>query len=307
MILTGDWHLRASRPRSRVDDFVSVQQDKVAEILTYSEENEVHLIQQAGDFFNTPNPPYSLLSVYLELLREHRRHGHLVTVLGQHDLYMYSLQSIRRTATRAMEAAGVLDIAHSDPAIYGGVSVYGASFGEEIPKPLENDTNFKVLIAHRMIGDKALWPGQVLEGPESFLRRNEAYNLIVVGDYHYRFACQKDGRTIVNPGCLVRQTTKEQDLEHQPGFYVFDTDTRELELVLLKTARPAAEVFDLRRTKGEREVDESLLEFVDKLKEQTGIGVSFKENLDRVLTERSASDEVREVIADSMEEVGFSA
>ena len=91
LILTGDLHLTGRNPISRTDDLPSVQENKINQIESLREEYGAEWILQPGDFFDSFNPSYSVINRYLKILSDRWK-----AVLGQHDMYMWNLQSINR-------------------------------------------------------------------------------------------------------------------------------------------------------------------------------------------------------------------
>ena len=306
-LLTNDWHLRLRPPAKRKDDFAATQLKKVEEVISIFKSEECDILFQAGDLFDRPSPAYSLLVTYIKLFKQ--REVCLDLILGQHDMYMYSRESINRTATKVLESAGVVNIhtadgcpIHLEPT-GESVVVYGASWGEDIKPPVRKDyecTN--VLLAHRMVGDRELYPGQELLGPKAFAAKHPGFDLILLGDYHYPFLYQSPSTTVVNAGALMRMTVAEFDLEHKPGVYIYDTNTREIKRIELKSALPVNEVF-YHRDSTEDGPGSSLLEFIDKLRSSGDLGVSFKDNLLAYYESEDVDPKVRDLISEVMEEV----
>jgi DNA repair exonuclease SbcCD nuclease subunit len=301
----------ASSPRNRLDHLPTTQSYKVDEILGLMAEHHCCTVLSAGDFTDRPDLSNAVLSSYIRKFRAAQKDNCPVvyTVLGQHDLYMRSQASINRIATNVMDAAGVIQVVSGNDVHWlepDRVSVQGAGIGEPIPEP-EASSEFRILLAHRMVGDSPLWPGQELTRPKEFLRRNPGYDLIVLGDYHYRFLVQDGGQTLCNAGALVRKSVALRDVKHTPGVFLFDTETREIELIELKSAPPADAVLNLSEqgASAREGPSESLVEFVNRLRTKQEIGTRFKGVLLMLCDERSAPEAVRDLLSEVMEQVGF--
>lgn len=305
--IIGDTHLTNRSPVRRIDDYWETLYEKVQQALKIFDDRGCEVISQSGDFFDSSTVACKVQSEIIRLLcysGKVEQKG-ILCCYGQHDISGHSKWTLPNSPLVVLEAAGVVKILKDEPVIIAddkngfNLCFYGASFGEPVPKPYEDSYN--VLVAHRMVGDRPLWPGQELVGPRTFLRKHPEYNLIIVGDYHYRFIETWDGRTIINPGAIVRKTISKFDLDHKPAVVVFDTDTNEAEVVELDV-KPIEEVFDLTRDV-KRKDSKILSQLVEKLKSGGKRLVNWKHFLVQVLEERKSNQKVRDIIDSTLEEV----
>jgi hypothetical protein len=316
--ILGDLQLTNKAPTRRIDDYFQTQLRKFNQALTIFEENNCSCIVQPGDFFDAPTVSNQVKATIISLLNAYFGNSSVTTkriycCWGQHDVVGHSKYTLPNSPLAVLEAAEVVKVLSGEPTVVGKVSeddgtrvcLYGAGFGEDIPEPYEDCYN--VLVTHRMIGDRSLWPGQELVGPRNFLIEHPEFNLVVTGDYHYRFYENWNGRIILNMGALVRKTISKFDLEHEPAVGVFDTSCNSLEIYEL-CAKPVTEVFDLSseiKDKGrDDEVRKELLaELVERLKQGSGKLLGWKHILAKVLEERKSSLDVREAVDKALEEV----
>ena len=292
LLLVGDLHLRASTPRCRVEeDFTKVCMDKLGQIREIAKDADITL--QAGDFFHVARPDNGLLA---KTIKESSR---MYAIFGQHDLPYHSLKAKNRSALAVLEAAGAVQLLGEEPKAMGyEVALFGASYGEEIPIPYPD--GFNVLVTHRMVGDKEIYGGQ--EGfttPEQLLDENPGYKLILVGDYHYPFTFEKNGRYVINAGCVFRTTTDNRVMEHQPKVVMVETDdhANKIEKVtdILLDVGSVDEVYkpDNKIVSEERA---SFLDMISKMKDKGSVGVSFMDNLLEYYAMNEISKEIRDII-----------
>jgi len=302
--ILGDLHFTNRSPERRLDNYFETQIQKFTQSLDIFTSKKCQCIIQAGDFFDTPTVANRVKSTIIALLREYKVKIHCVA--GQHDISGHSLYTLTNSPLAVLQSAEVIRIQDSNQYV-GTISedikvpvvIYGASFGEEIPEPFEDSYN--ILITHRMIGNRPLYPGQELESPIRFLRKYPNYNLVIAGDYHYRFIETWNGRTIINSGALVRKTISKFDLEHKPAVVIFDTETEESEVVELDV-EPVEKVFNLARP--EKRDSVVLTQFIEELKTRSNQKQgSWKHVLLRVLKERNSDERVARVIDECLEEV----
>jgi predicted phosphodiesterase len=310
----GDLHLTNRAPENRIDNYWETQKWKLCKSLDIFNKKSVDLVIETGDFFDTTTVADRVKSETIQLLlaNEFYNQNRICCVYGQHDISGHSKFTLPNSPLAVLQSARVVKILnekpwkvsrrdiHPEDIVRDPCFLYGASFGEGVPKP-ENSEAYNILVTHRMIGDKALWPGQVLTGPRSFLRKNPKYNLIICGDYHYRFVETWNGRTIINPGALVRKTRSKFDLEHKPAVVIFDTDTSEVEIIELG-AKPIEQVFDLTRPP-EKKDNQILVELVEKLRLSGKKLSGWKHFLIKVLEERNSRQEIRDIIDERLDRV----
>jgi len=300
--LLGDLHLSRRAPEKRTDpSYFMTLLDKLDQALSICDQHHCDCVLQAGDFFNSPAVGNYVVSVVIKKLNSYRSKFPIYVVAGQHDMVGHSRSTLPNSPLAVLEAANVVRVLGAEPYLLeeADVYLYGASFGESIPKPA--DEYYNVLVTHRMIGNRPLYPGQELEGPRQFLRKHAGYNLVVCGDYHYRFIDSFDKRVIINPGVLVRKTVSKFDLEHRPAVVIFDTDTREYNVIELKV-KPVEEVFNFTRTEKKKD-NAALLQFIEGLKDHERKFSGWKHILLKVLEEKGARKEVSDIIDQCLEEI----
>ena len=305
ILLLSDLHLRTSRPRGRCDDFFQTEMGKLEQIMDIHDKQDCEFILQAGDLFDSPDPSNFLMSRVISMMRGYG--GCFYTVYGQHDLTMHSVETAQRSATQVLWSAGVAHILKPDGELLVtdaklATFVYGSSFGDSIPKPKEPEAK-NILVAHISVGTRPLFPGHRLIQPELFLNSHPGYKLILVGDYHYPFHVELDGRHIVNVGCMLRLRNTPDDRAHHPQVGVYDTEANTVEFFPL-TIKPAEEVFRDDNIVLEP-ANERVMAFVHALQAGTQAGASFKENLDRHCQEQNIGEEGKDRIARSAETVGL--
>ena len=65
LLVFNDAHIKASTPRSRIDDYPSALWEKFQQISQIIEERNIDVILNGGDLFDTPDPSTSVVNSYL--------------------------------------------------------------------------------------------------------------------------------------------------------------------------------------------------------------------------------------------------
>lgn len=308
LTLLGDTHFNDKRPESRLDeDYLVTMVDKFKQVVQIHKTNKCDVLIQVGDLFDSYRANNRIKSALTEYLR---KEGLVVyCVYGQHDIAGHSETTFENSPMRVLEAAGVVRVL-GDSFLCKGlleqdpIYFYGASFGQPISKPVGDDV-FNILVIHQMIGDKELYPGQNLKNPITFLREHPEFNLVVCGDYHYRFIEKNVDQYCINPGAMIRKSISDRDLAHEPAVVIFDTRTLEHEVIKLKVAA-VEDIFDTTKkpsTGGEDKDYSALLLFIENLKKNKGAAIGWKEILLHVLDEEGADKSVRDCIDKCISEV----
>ena len=301
LLLVSDLHLMGRTPVSRKDNFPDTQYGKMEEINETAEAAGATVLQ-AGDFFDSFNPSFGLVRRYIDLLAT----GDInccnwEVILGQHDMYMWNLDSVDRTPLAVMESAGAVRIIRDKKSYsHKNTMIYGCSWGQEIPELDKNYDGCNILVIHRNIGDKALFPGHELISPKRFLNKFKGWDLVLCGDYHFPFEYKLGNSLIINTGVICRKSIVEKDVE--PSVVLYDTDTGEHEWVKLACGD---DVFRERgEVTGKTFVDDpSMLEFVEGIQLADTSEISFKANVLRVMERDVVPKEVKELAIDVLNNI----
>ena len=223
LALVSDAHLTFKKFIARKDNAVNAGLRKFNEVLNWCEENEASLVI-AGDLFDKPRS-WFMLAQTMDMIR--KSGVSIFAVYGQHDIYFRSKDTIDRTNLGILRKAGLVkilsDIPVEVPTTRGKrglqVRIYGASYGEEIPEPIETEqaSIYNMLVVHAPIYSGSINKVETLNAL-SFLKKHP-YDLIHCGDIHRRFEVETNQSILLNPGPLLRKTAEEYNFTHKPGFF----------------------------------------------------------------------------------------
>lgn len=296
ILATGDWHIRNTVPEKRIDDYLNEQGKKLAWLIGLAAHEKCRFLIQPGDFFDSHKASDKLKRWAIRRLK-FSKCPTILTIFGQHDLRYHSSDT-KNTPLRVLEASGVVDIIGE--AKEENVNFYGASWFEDIPKPLHQDSPKKdihILVMHKMvIKNKKLWEGQEDAKFGNAFLRTHPFDLIVSGDNHGSFSISQGKRHLINCGSLMRMTTAQ--LNHKPCVYIYDTDDRSIGKHYIPI-EPAEKVFDLSTIEKEEKENKELKAFVSRLKDNIKIdGLDYAKNLKNCIDEnrKEISIETLEII-----------
>lgn len=281
-ILTGDWHLREDQPVCRTDNFEEAQWKKLKFIYDLQIKHRCPVLH-SGDLFHHWKSSPSLLYKTMECLPIDFR-----SVIGNHDVPQHSLDLVTKSGI------GVLD-----KAIDGDLLFDGCHFGQIPTEPsvLIGESKRSVLVWHIMTYQaKEPYPGCPAPKASKILRQYPDYDLILTGDNHQPFVEEYQGRILVNPGCITRQTTAFTDFK--PRVYLYYAETNTVEAVFLPIVENVISRDHIDKTQNR---DERIDAFVSKLTGEWDTGVSFEENLERFAVINEIRESVMQIVRKAIE------
>lgn len=278
-ILTSDWHLREDKPVCRTDNFWFKQWKKLHFISDLQQEYNCPVIH-AGDLFHHWKPSPHLLTMAMRYLPEM-----FYTIYGQHDLPQHNLDLAFKSGVRCLEMADRLTV------------LSGVHFGQTKYMDCELYDDRRILVMHKLvIAGAPLWPGCDAPTATNVLATECDYDLIVTGDNHQSFYARKNGRLLVNPGSLTRQTTDQ--IDHKPCVYLWNARDNDVTPTYLPI-----DVGDVSREHlgKQEERNERIEAFVSRLSAGWDVGLTFEGNLEQFRKKNKIRKSVMDVIRKAIE------
>lgn len=274
-ILTSDWHLREDTPVCRTDsDFVQTMIGKMDFVSSLQRQYKCPVFH-AGDLFHYwKSSPY-LISIALQHLPED-----FWSIPGQHDLPQHNKDLVFKSAYGTILTADRIKTST-------GWAGWGVEPGEEL---LWHGCG--AMLMHRLVWkNKPPFPGCTDKSAREVLEAYPDYDLIVTGDNHVPFVEKLDGRLLVNPGSLMRQTADQ--IDHKPRVYLWNGETNSVTPVYI----PVQPVVTREHLEEKEERDTRIQAFVERLShEEWNEELSFEENLERFMKENHISESVRGIV-----------
>ena len=297
ILLLSDLHLVVDNPVARLDDLTEIQWDKLDWVYEYAKKNGVELVLQAGDLTHTKRS-WSLLNRLTDFFSFYDDIPTWI-VKGQHDSYFHDLDN-NKTTTGILLSARLLTLLDKNGWSSKGVTVYGASYGEEVPFDLRA-SDYNILVIHAPIAEKGI-PGVNYIDALQFLKEHDEYDLILCGDIHEKFLIKHKGRVICNTGPMLRIEATKYMLNHRPCFFVFDTYKKNMiEEVLIPTA-PGKLVLSRDHIEKQKQRQDEFNDFIERVKDASGVSsVDFLENLNLIMKKNKTPSAVKRIVEKYME------
>lgn len=289
MIITADWHIRATMPRCRIDtDWINTQRKALNQIVKISEKKKAPVFV-VGDLFHT-NSDTSFECIWL-VQQTAQNLNNLFVLAGNHDLPYHSSENIYKSAIGVLlKSQYVKPI--KNYFVKEDIDVSAANFDEQ------DNKNAEVVFKHVLVFPdlKSLPPTVDALVAKDLLSEFPKAKWIFTGDYHHNFHYEKNGRHVINPGCLLRQASDMKD--YKCGVYFVDTDEEIVEFIpIIDNEQFVDDSYILKE--GER--TERIESFVNKLKDTKNISLDFKDNVFRAMQQNEFSDDMKNMIEELME------
>lgn len=310
ILLFNDPHFRGTSPVGRKDDFQETLVNKIEEIIRIAHTKCCDAIVITGDVFDRPDTKYSVIRRFGKILRKSKIP--IYTAIGNHDVFAYNTNTLKRTALGILEGLGVVNIIpQKDNSIFikkDGITlqITATHFHHELDKRSPRldyyakkhpDADYLLHVVH---GN--LVPNKLVKNMAHTLIENietEA-DVIATGHFHPGFGLVKrdDGKYFINKGSIVRISAALSEFKRKIVVTVIDFNKSGInfEDIELQSAKKAEEVLNRKHIELKRKKEEKLESFYDEIKKIGSIKKMTIENIiERFVNEENIEQEVKEV------------
>jgi DNA repair exonuclease SbcCD nuclease subunit len=266
-LVTGDWHLRKDRPICRTDEhWIATQKEKIKQVIEIADKHDCKIVH-TGDLFHRARtiPEIELLVQDVEMS---------LLMGGNHDFEYHNYKGTGKNSVEVVSNFRNIKRWKDTDSI---ISVHTLVFPDNESRP-----NIK----GKDIGITA----------EELLEKYPDITWIFTGDYHRNFHYEKEGRHVINPGCLFRQNA--DFIDYEPGVYL--VDTLEPKVIFKKLKIKDSVITDQHLSETE-ERNDRIDAFIETIKSKKGVTLDFIENLKNKLPEipNNEKDVLLEIIEES--------
>lgn len=281
-IVTGDWHLRSQLPRCRKDEnWIDTQKKALNQICIFAIDKKCD-IMVTGDIFDSQSTTsFEIIQLVQNMAKKLKKYNlGLYVIFGNHDLLYHSSGNIKKSAV------GIL---------LQTENIFPISVFENVSAPNfdEEDINCEYMFKHVLCFPdmKSLPPNVDAFTAKELLEKFDKCNYLFLGDMHKNFHYEKNGRHVVNPGCMLRQAVDFKD--YQSGFYFIDTDKNIVDFQLIIDDEKFIDDSYILR---EKEKEERIQAFADKIGEVESVSLDYIENVKSAMMTSKLSEELKETI-----------
>ena len=293
LIVTADWHLRATRPRCRTDEnWIETQRNALAQIKKISVKKNAPVFVVGDLFHSNSDTSFECIQLVQSLADEL---GELYILAGNHDLPYHSSENINKSAIGILlNSNNIASIREFNLWVlnHKDVTCSCSNFDEVDNKDAE------IVFKHTLVFPdlKSLPPNVDAITAKELLEEFPNAKWIFTGDHHRNFHYEKNGKHVVNPGCLLRQASDMKN--YKCGVYYVDTDENIVEFVpIIDNESFVDDSYILKQEEREERIES----FVDKLSDTKNVSLDFVDNVQKAMLENNFGFEMKTVVEELME------
>ena len=287
-IITSDWHLRSQLPRCRKDEnWIETQKNAIEQIYKYAKKYNCNVFIVGDIFHSHSETTVEVIQIVQNLAKKLKKLGlKLYLLAGNHDLLYHSSENIEKSAVGILlKSDNIFPISSYSEDVSAG------NFDEETE-------NKEIIFKHVLVFPdvKSLPPNVDAITAKELLSEYSNAEWIFTGDMHKNFHYEKNGRHVVNPGCLIREVSDMKDYKN--GCYFVDTESEIVERLEIKDDE---EFVDDSYILKEKEKTDRIEKFANKLKETKDISLDFISNVESAVKQNKLSAELVDTIEELLE------
>lgn len=332
LLYFGDFHHRQKAPVSRIDDWESSIDAKIAEIKQLAATNNVAALLQPGDFLDSPKVSdeyvYQIIAKWSnldvnqlvlrvisgeltpeDLYREIKQSIPKIGIIGNHELFGHSNKAFNKTSLSLLNQIGFMNlVTKENPIILKSeegftIAITGANYHADI----DRDTSHQDYLVEKKLGDFHI---HLVHGygtnldfgdliPHTKIQELGATqaDLTIIGHDHIGFdPIEVNGKWFVNPGAPVRLSNDAKEMARQPKVMLIDFNKNgfKLDVVPLASAKDSNLVLDRSKIEHKHEQQQKLDEIKDTIKNaNVGKGENIVEIVENISNGLNIPDEIK--------------
>jgi DNA repair exonuclease SbcCD nuclease subunit len=225
-LIVSDIHLRSTVPScidATPEEWIDIQKQALYKVVRIANDNGINFILCCGDLFHSEQTAsFECIQLAQNWVQDfHNCEMDFYICAGNHDLPLHSSSNLYRSAIGVFLNSEYVHLME-----YPSKKQFvGSNFDVELSS--QDCFDYEILCKHVLCIPKENIPAELMdcETPESLLKKYPN-KFICLGDYHRNFHFEKNGRHVINPGCLTKQAADFE--EYETGVYCFDTETDEV-------------------------------------------------------------------------------
>ena len=272
---------------------------KIKEIISLSKELKVDCVIHGGDLFDSANVSNIMVDEFIDLIEEAKLNWYILP--GNHDMIGHNWELSKGTSLahifRRSDLIRFLDFYIDKEAT---VLIQGFKYYHNIEEDIKNKglksmnstLPFKIAIVHSMLTLKPFHP-QVMHVVAKDIKTD--FDVILCAHYHMGWDIKElNGVKFVNIGGIGRRGIDE--VKNVPKIAYIDTETQEIRLISLKSAKKGEEVFDLVKIEIAKKFEHDIDNFISSLKNTKIQGLNLRGTVEMIAKENDIDEEVKEEV-----------
>ena len=303
-IYLSDTHIKGKNPNNRIGDYYQDVMAKIKEVVALSKKLKCDYVIHGGDLFNSPNVSNVIIDEFIDLIESAKIPWYIVW--GNHDLIGHNVE-LSNSSTLAHIFRRSKLIQHLDDINIKNFSTYiqGFDYYHNIEGDIKEkglnckfpEAKYKIAITHAFFTLKPFLP-HVLHIQLKDIKTD--FDVVLCAHYHKDWDIKEiDGTKFVNLGAIGRQGIDE--VKREPKVLLVDTETKELTIIPLKSAKKGEKVFDIEKIAKVKEFEGNIDNFIKSIESTKFQGLDLRGLIESIGKEKK---EDRAVIDELIQRIG---
>lgn len=304
LLFVTDTHIKGVNPVNRTGNYYKDIMDKIQEVVQISLDKEVDTVLHGGDLYASSLVSNVMVDEFIDLVEDAGIPWHVA--VGNHDEICQEWKLSKATTLahifRRSKMIKHLDTIETKDTFIKAYGYYHNIEADIKEKGLMCNKKGKTTIAvvHAFITKSKFLP-QVLHVPIKEIKSD--YDFVLIAHNHNEFGIILQNKTLFTSiGALSRGSIAESDVKRKPKVLLIDTEKQTHNVIILKSAKPAEQVFNLEKVKEKKEFDADMDKFIKELTDKTEIkGIDLRGMVEQIGKEKNID---REILDDAVERIG---
>ena len=288
-----DSHIRGKNSEHRLGNYYSDVMDKIKEVINLAKELKVKSILHGGDLYDSELVSNVMSDEFQGLIENSEIEWHVIP--GNHDEEGNNWQLSNATSLASIFRR--CKIIHELTEINTKFSfIKGYEYYHNIEKNIKEKGLFckdktdkwKIAVVHALVTLKPL-PYSAMHVCYKDIKTD--FDIVLVSHNHHGWGIKEiNGTKFVNISCLGRRKIDEKDIK--PSVLLVNTETKELKIIELKSAKSAKEIFDLEKVREIKQFEGEINNFINSLSDTKIQGIDIRGMVEFIAKEKKVEQEI---------------
>jgi len=300
LIYFQDGHYKRINSANRIGDYSRDWLLKFDEILQIAKKYKAEAILDGGDLLDSPEPAYRVLDDIADRVEAVKIP--IYSLFGNHAERYHSMDHSKYTGMAHLQKRSAY-FKYFNKMTGEDFHVECVEYSHDVEEKLKEDgiqilgvdDKWKIAIVHAFVCPKPFPYACHVVCDD--IKTNA--DLVLVAHYHSVWGKQVGGTQYLDIGCLGRNSITEANIE--PSCVLLDTENRSYEIIKLKSAKKASEIFDLTKIEEFKELDTNMQHFIQSLESVNFQGQSIEAIIKSVAEQEKVDSSIVSLIMDKIE------
>jgi DNA repair exonuclease SbcCD nuclease subunit len=298
-----DTHIKGINPINRKGDYYQEIMAKVKETITIAKEMKVECIIHGGDLFDSAIVSNLMVDEFIDAVEQAGIKWYILP--GTHDEIGHNWELSKGSSLahifRRSKLINQLTTLKEDTVLGTRKDIIqGFKYYHNIEKDIKENGltckcpnyTFKIAITHAFITLQPFLP-QVMHVVAKDIKTD--FDVVLVAHYHAQWGIKElNGVKFVSLGCLGR--TSIDEVKITPKIAYIDTETREIRLIPLTTAKIGKEVFNLTKIEIAKKFEQDIDNFIRSLDNVKFQSLDLRGLVEFLAKENNVEKEVKDCV-----------